>query len=117
MSKIVEVIHKDGTLNKEINYGDKEALIIIIKRLLISVLLGFFAGTKWDGNYLANGTIVMKKSGDCLGFHITDTKTLNDYLFENISLDTPSTSRHRFGKIYKEKNNKMFFKLNLQLRF
>lgn len=117
LTKIINEIHKDGTLNDEINYGEKESLEIKVKRLLIDVLLGFFAGKKWDGNYLANGTIVVKKSGDCVGFHIIDSKSLKDYLFENISLDTPSTTRHRFGKIYKEKDGKLYFKLNLQLRF
>ena len=117
LTKIINEIHKDGTLNNEINYGEKDSLEIKVKRLLIDVLLGFFAGKKWDGNYLANGTIVMKKSGDCVGFHIIDSKSLKDYLFENISLDTPSTTRHRFGKIYKEKNGELYFKLNLQLRF
>lgn len=117
LNKIVNEIHKDGTLNNEINYGEKDSLEIKIKRLLIDILLGFFAGKKWDGNYLANGTIVMKKSGDCVGFHIIDSKSLKDYLYENISLDTPSTTRHRFGKLYKEKNGKLYFKLNLQLRF
>jgi DNA (cytosine-5)-methyltransferase 1 len=117
ITKIVDEIHRVGDLNKEINYGEKDSLEIKIKRLLIDVLLGFFAGEKWDGNYLANGTIVMKKSGDCIGFHIIDSKSLKDYLFENISLDTPSTTRHRFGKLYKEKDGKLYFKLNLQLRF
>ena len=117
LTKIINEIHKDGTLNNEINYGGKDSLEIKVKRLLIDILLGFFAGKKWDGNYLANGTIVMKKSGDCVGFHIIDSKSLKDYLFENISLDTPSTTRHRFGKIYKEKDGKLYFKLNLQLRF
>jgi len=117
LTKIVNSIHKVGDLNKEIKYGEKNLLEIKIKRLLIDILLGFFAGKKWDGNYLANGTIVMKKSGDCVAFHITDSKSLKDFLYENIRLDTPSTTRHRFGKIYKEKNGKLYFKLNLQLRF
>ena len=117
LPKIINEIHKDGILNKEINYGEKESLEIKVKRLLVDILLGFFAGKKWNGEYLANGTIVMKKSGDCLGFHIIDSKSLKDYLFENIKLDTPSTTRHRFGKIYKEKDGKLYFKLNLQLRF
>jgi len=117
ITKIVNEIHKVGDLNKEINYGEKESLEIKIKTLLISILLGFFAGKKWDGNYLANGTIVMKNSGDCVGFHIIDAKSLKDYLFENIKLDTPSTTRHRFGKLYKERDGKLYFKLNLQLRF
>lgn len=117
LTKIINEIHKEGSLNNEINYGEKDLLEIKVKRLLIDILLGFFAGKKWDGNYLANGTIVMKKSGDCVGFHIIDSKSLKDYLFENISLDTPSTTRHRFGKLYKEKDGKLYFKLNLQLRF
>lgn len=117
LPKIINEIHKDGVLNKEINYGEKESLEIKVKRLLVDILLGFFAEKKWNGEYLANGTIVMKKSGECLGFHIIDSKSLKDYLFENIKLDTPSTTRHRFGKIYKEKDGKLYFKLNLQLRF
>lgn len=117
LTKIVEDIHEVGLLNEEINYGEKTTLEIKVKRLLIDILLGFFAGRKWNGEYLANGTIVMKKTGDCVGFHIVDSKSLKDYLFENVKLDTPSTTRHRFGKVYREKGGKLYFKLNLQLRF
>ena len=60
---------------------------------------------------------MMKSSEDCLAFHITDLETLKNYLFDNIKLDTPSTTRHRFGKLYIENDNKLYFKLNLQLRF
>ncbi len=88
-----------------------------IKKLLVDILLGFFAGTKWNGSYEANGTIVMKSNGDCVGFHIIELDNLKNYLFENIKLDTPSTTRHRFGKLYLEKDGDLYFKLNLQLRF
>ena len=47
LTKIVNQIHKDGTLNNEINYGEKNLLEIKVKRLLIDVLLGFFARKKW----------------------------------------------------------------------
>lgn len=117
ITKIVDEIEKTQTLNKKINYGDRASLEIKIKKLLVDILLGFFAGTKWNGECETNGTLVMKKEGDLVGFHIIDLSSLKDYLFENIKLDTPSTTRHRFGKIYKEKNNKLYFKLNLQLRF
>ena len=97
---------------------DKRILLITkVKKLLVDILLGFFAGTKWNGSYEANGTIVMKNNGDCVGFHITELDNLKNYLFENIKLDTPSTTRHRFGKLYIEKDGKLYFKLNLQLRF
>ncbi len=88
-----------------------------IKKLLVDILLGFFAGTKWNGSYEVNGTIVMKNNGDCVGFHIIELDNLKNYLFENIKLDTPSTTRHRFGKLYLEKDGELYFKLNLQLRF
>ena len=59
----------------------------------------------------------MKNNGDCLGFHIIEMDNLKNYLFEHIKLDTPSTTRHRFGKLYLENDGELYFKLNLQLRF
>ncbi|MDX8377610.1 MAG: HpaII family restriction endonuclease [Mariprofundales bacterium] len=96
---------------------DLISLQVKIKRLLVSILLGFFAGTKWDGNYISNGTIVVKKNGEQVGFHIVDKKSLEDYLFENIKFDTPSTTRHRYGSLILENNGNIYFKLNMQLRF
>ncbi len=117
LTDIINDIDDTGQLIKQVNYIDKHSLEIKVKKLLVDVLLGFFAGRKWNGNWEANGTLVMKKEGDLVGFHIIDLASLKNYLFENIKLDTPSTTRHRFGQIYKEKDNKLYFKLNLQLRF
>jgi DNA (cytosine-5)-methyltransferase 1 len=86
-----------------------------IKKFLVDILLGFFAGTKWDGSFESNGTIVMKNNGECVGFHIIELENLKNYLFENIKLDTPSTTRHRFGKVYLEKDGGVYFKLNLHV--
>lgn len=116
MSKIVDFIHSQGKLNQKINYGDKLLLQNKIEKLLVDVLLGFFAGSKWNGHYEANGSMVLKNTGDCVAFHVIDLKTLRAYLYNTIKLDTPSTTRHRFGQLYLEKNNKLYFKLNLQLR-
>ena len=98
---------------------DTDTLLLTskLKRLLVDILLGFFAGTQWNGAYESNGTIVMKNNGDCIGFHIIEIDNLKNYLFEHIKLDTPSTTRHRFGKLYLEKDGELYFKLNLQLRF
>ena len=117
ISKIVDFVDTQTCLNKQINYGDKAALKNKIQKLLVDVLLGFFAGTKWNGVYEANGSIVVKNTGNCVAFHIIDLETLKTYLYENIKLDTPSTTRHRYGKLYLERSNKLYFKLNLQLRF
>ncbi|GEM53944.1 HpaII family restriction endonuclease [Flavobacterium branchiophilum NBRC 15030 = ATCC 35035] len=114
-SSLVDICNN---LLENTNDIDKKTLLITkIKKLLVDILLGFFAGTKWNGSYEANGTIVMKNNGDCVGFHIIELDNLKNYLFENIKLDTPSTTRHRFGKLYLEKDGELYFKLNLQLRF
>ena len=89
---------------------------IKIKKLLVAILLGFFAGSKWDGKYLAQGTIVVKQNGEQLAYHITDLGSLENYLYQNIRFDTPSTTRHRYGALFIE-NGELYFKLNLQLRF
>lgn len=96
---------------------DLQSLKVKIKRLLVSVLLGFFAGKKWDGSYEANGAIVVKENGDQVCFHIVDKKSLENYLFKNIKFDTPSTTRHRYGSLILENDGKVYFKLNMQLRF
>jgi DNA (cytosine-5)-methyltransferase 1 len=113
----LKVIHETGLLNQRIQYGDLATLTIRVKRLLVNTLLGFFPAKKWDGNYSSKGTIVLKENGEQVAFHIIDLKSLEDYLFENIKFDTPSLTRHRFGSLILEKNNKLYFKLNLQLRF
>ncbi|AJI58119.1 modification methylase HhaI domain protein (plasmid) [Francisella philomiragia] len=87
-----------------------------VKRLLIAILLGFFAGTKWDGKFLSKGTLVVKSCGDILAFHIIDIESLKDYLYKNIRFDTPSSTRHKFGHIVEDGKN-VYMKLNMQLRF
>jgi DNA (cytosine-5)-methyltransferase 1 len=94
---------------------DLQSFTAKIKRLLVSVLLGFFPNIRWDGKFDAKGLIVVKENGDQVGFHCIDISVLEDYLFEKVKFDTPSTTRHRFGEIY-ERDGKTYFKLNLQLR-
>jgi len=111
-----------SNLKKVYNTGntfdtDLTSLQVKVKRLLVSILLGFFAGKKWDGSYVSNGTIVVKETGEQVGFHIIDKSSLENYLFENIKFDTPSTTRHRYGKLILESDGKIYFKLNMQLRF
>ena len=89
---------------------------IKVKRFLVAILLGMFAGKKWDGKYTANGSIVVKQSGSQLAFHIVKLDVLENYLFKTIKFDTPSTIRHRFASVYKERDGKFYFKLNIQLR-
>lgn len=97
--------------------SDFNCFEIKMKRFLVSALLGFFAGSNWDGKYIANGLIVVKPDGEYVGFHIVELSVLEDYLFENIRFDTPSTGRHHFGQVYTGSDGHLYLKLNLQLRF
>ena len=58
----------------------------------------------------------MNKELKALSLHIIKLDVLEDYLFNIIKFDTPSTTRHRFGSVFKERDGKFFFKLNMQLR-
>ena len=71
----------------------------------------------WNGIYDATGGyLIVKENGDVLCYHIYNRNQFEDYLFQNTKLETASSSRHDFGKIYNE-NGKSYFKLNLQIRF
>ena len=88
-----------------------------IKRLLLDIALGMTPTKVWDGYYDASGGyIVVKENGEILCYHIYNINEFQEYLLNNTKLETPSSSRHDFGLIYR-KNSKLFFKLNLQIRF
>jgi len=116
VSDIVEHLSQNTDILTSLDIDDKTMLISKLKKFLVDILLGFFAGTKWNGSYESNGTIVVKENGDLRTFHIINLDNLKEYLFENIKLDTPSSSRHKFGTVIQDKT-KNYFKLNLQLRF
>jgi len=116
LTDIVDYVCDKTDILIKLSINDKEMLIDKVKRLLVAILLGLFAGKKWDGKYESDGTIVVKSTGDLVAFHIIDIENMKNYLYEHIKLDTPSTTRHKYGLII-QNNNSIEFKLNLQLRF
>lgn len=78
-------------------------------------IFGIFPNTAWDGELSANGAILVKQDGCLVFYHTNHEKTLKDYFYQHCFFDTPSSTRHRFGSLYKE-GKKLYFKLNLQLR-
>lgn len=89
-----------------------------IKRFLTDVALGMMPSKVWNGLYEATGGyLIVKEDGDVLCYHIYNRNEFENYLFENTKLETASSTRHEFGKIFVDKNNKKYFKLNLQIRF
>lgn len=88
-----------------------------IKRFLTDVALGMTPSKVWNGIYDATGGyLVVKENGDILCYHIYNRNQFEDYLFANTKLETGSSTKHGFGKIYEE-NGQYFIKLNLQIRF
>lgn len=88
-----------------------------LKRFLTDVALGMMPSKVWTGKYDATGGyLIVKENGDVLCYHIYNRNQFEDYLFHNTRLETASSNRHEFGKLFLE-NNRLFFKLNLQIRF
>ncbi len=113
---LMDKIANDTTFMEQIDFT-KEMLVMNIKSFLSSIALGMMPSKDWDGYTEAHGGyIVVKEDGDIVCYHLYNRDKFEDYLFHNTKLDTPSTIRHRFGKIYEE-NREQRMKLNLQIRF
>lgn len=116
ISKLVENL----TIANPIGYDlavNPQMYQLIMKRFLLEYALGMRAGEVWTRNYQANGGyLVIRKDGELICYHFYFIKSLEDYLFTNTKLDTPSTGRHDFAEIYNE-NGLQKIKLNLQIRF
>lgn len=88
-----------------------------VKSFLREVALGMMPSKVWTGKHDATGGyLIIKENGNVLCYHVYNQNDFEDYLFYNTKLETASSSRHGFGKIY-SKDDQLFFKLNLQIRF
>jgi len=88
-----------------------------IKNLLSDIALGMIPTAVWDGLIDATGgIIIVREDGEVLCYHIYNKNEFQDFLLKNLKLETSSSSRHDYGKIYEE-NSEYYFKLNLQIRF
>ena len=118
-SKINELIidtERNNPLNFDLSHNHKY-YEYKMKKFLTEIAVGMMPNTVWNGVYDATGGyLVVKKDGDILAYHLYNRNEFEDYLFYNTKLDTASSTRHKFGEIFK-KNGKYFIKLNLQIRF
>ncbi len=88
-----------------------------IKRFLTDIALGMMPSKVWTGVLDATGGyLVVKEEGEILCYHIYNRNEFEEYLLNNTKLETASSTKHDFGIVYK-KDNKQYFKLNLQIRF
>lgn len=88
-----------------------------IQELLRAIAFGMQPTKIWSGNYEAHGGyIIVKKNGELACYHTYNRDRFGKFLYLNTRLETPSLTRHKFGKIDYKNGNK-FIKLNLQIRF
>ena len=89
-----------------------------VKNFLVASALGMVPHTPWNGKYDANGGyLVVKDNGDVLCYHFYDRNLFEDYLYCNTRLESPSSTKYGFAKLYYGEDGKLYFKLNLQVRF
>lgn len=116
VSDLTEIVAGDNPIGYDMSYNQKY-YEHKVKNFLVAAALGMMPHTPWNGTYEANGGyLVVKEDGDVLCYHFYDRNLFEDYLFYNTKLETPSSGRHQFGKIFKDGDNQ-YFKLNLQVRF
>lgn len=88
-----------------------------VGQFLKAVALGMTPGAEWLGDIDAyGGFILVTKTGRLLALPTTNEDEFRKYLLQNSYLDTPSTTRHKFGKIY-QRESEYFVDLSLQVRF
>lgn len=116
LAEITELVSKADPLNITTD-TDQPMYAYKVKQFLLAFALGVTSSTPWYGNFHANGGyIIVKEDGEIVCYHFFDRNNLENYLFFNTRFETPSTSRHHFGNIYRA-DGRYLLKLNLQIRF
>jgi type II restriction enzyme len=88
-----------------------------VKRLLTDIALGMVPTTVWTGTLdSTGGYLVVKENGEILCYHIYNRNEFEDYLLQNTKIINPSSTRLKYGKVYRQ-GNELYIKLNLQIRF
>ncbi|MBB6682616.1 HpaII family restriction endonuclease [Aequorivita sp. 609] len=116
LADLINVINIKNPLNFDIS-NEHKFYEYKIKRFLTDIALGMMPSLVWTGQFDATGGyLIIKENGDILCYHIYNRNEFEDYLLNNTKLETASSTRHEFGKIY-ESNGDLLINLNLQIRF
>ncbi len=116
MIDLVKAVAKANPMNYDLDSGHP-FYSYKIKRFLTDIALGMMPSMVWKGQLDATGGyLVVKDDGEVLCYHIYNRNEFEDYLLNNTRLETASSSRHNFGKVYR-KDGYTYFNLNLQIRF
>lgn len=116
LTDAVQKLGEDGILAEEFAFSQND-FEYKIKQFLVAIALGMKPEEQWDGRTLVHGGyIIVKEDGEVLCYHLYNRDQFEDYLLLNTKFETPSTTRHKFGTLYKEGGD-FYMKLNVQIRF
>ena len=116
ITEIVQLLKKNNPLHYDLSHGHP-FYEYKFKKFLTDSALGMLPATTWNGIADATGGyIIVREDGEVLCYHLFNRNDFENYLINSTKFDTPSTSRHDFGYIYKDKDT-YYLNLNLQIRF
>lgn len=100
------------------SFKDKDFALKKLSDFLEGISFGFFPKEKWNGiNEVNGGLIIVKSDGKVVVLDlIYFQQEVLKYLMEETKLDTPSSTRYKMLQLF-EKKGKIFFTLNLQIRY
>ena len=99
-------------------FEDKNLAVKKLSDFLLGISFSFVPSIKWDGTQFVNGGfIIIKESGKVVVLDLIYYREIViKYLLNNTKLDSPSSTRYHMLELYEE-NGKIFFTLNLQIRY
>ena len=114
--------HNEKNLNKLFTestiYNNKTLALKKLEDFLMAASFGMFPGSVWAGNYEANGGLIVVEENSEV--YVIDMVYFSDeikkFLVAESRLDTPSSSRYNMPELIEE-NDKVYFTLNLQVRY
>ena len=106
-----------SAFEKSNNIG-KKSTIKLASELLTAISFGMFPSAVWNGHFEVDGGFIVIRNDGEIGLLdlINNHLELFDYLGKETKLDSPSSKRYKMLELYND-SNRIFFKLNLQIRF
>lgn len=100
------------------DFKDEDFAVKKLSDFLKGISFGFFPNKKWNGiNEVNGGLIIVKSDGNVVVLDLVYfEQEVIKYLINETKLDTPSSTRYKMVQLY-EKDGRIFFKLNLQIRY
>lgn len=118
IAELINVVAKKNPLEYNATYAQR-LYKYKVRNFLYHLVMGMNATEIWNGEYNSlKQFLIEANNNELVKYNIYNRNQFEDYLFHNTRLETASSTRHKFGTIYKDPSDNCFYmKLNLQIRF